>query len=247
MAAAWRPDAHGRGRDLRELTEVLARMQTIQARLPFWVITPELDAAETVAALRTSWLAEAAEGSAHYCVAAGRPDASGAPVTLPASALRCRPTARPSSCCRTTTRTRSARRRRTTRSCAGRCTRCWWRWRRARRGRLRLRLPARLRHGVNVTNLQQPANALPGGDADLHRPLDPRAQPAGGGEDAGMRALAANHGRRARHRRDDAAEPGRRPRPALLARPAAPVQPQLGACAALAEPLGPGSLAAATR
>ena len=45
-------------------------MQTIQARLSFWVITPERDAAETVAALRTSWLAEAAEGSVHYCVAA---------------------------------------------------------------------------------------------------------------------------------------------------------------------------------
>ena len=57
--------------------------QTIQARLSFWVITPERDAAETVVALRTSWLAEAAEGSVHYCVAAADDsDASGAPVHL---------------------------------------------------------------------------------------------------------------------------------------------------------------------
>ena len=50
MANQTRMDA---GETSRELTEVPERMQTIQARLVL-VITPELDAAETAAALRTS-------------------------------------------------------------------------------------------------------------------------------------------------------------------------------------------------
>ena len=106
--------------------------------------------------------------------------------------------------------------------------RCWWRWRRARRGTTSTSPSCSTTTAVNVTNLQQFANALPGGgDAPIftgrciQRGLN---QPGGGRKWVAryMRALAANDTVGARSIAETMPPSGRRPRPALLARPAAP-------------------------
>ena len=227
--------------------------QTIQARLSFWVITPERDAAETVAALRTSWLAEAAEGSVHYCVAAADDsDASGAPVhLLPVRRTRAVPPDRKAFELLPDDDAYKIREKEAYNSFLRRKVHAMLVAMAAGAARYDFDYAFLLDYdtAVNVTNLQQFANALPGGgDAPIftgrciQRGLN---QPGGGRKWVAryMRALAANDTVGARGIAEMMPpSPGGGPGLLFSRGLLRLVQPQLGACAALAEPfaMGPG-------